>query len=102
MNRWCRCGWAMAMTTVFTCSAHAQDDGRWKGPEQVYGELCGACHEHGVGPTLKGLGVPVSMILKTVRDGEGAMPAFRVSEIDDTTLAALAQSLHTSTAGAPK
>ncbi len=57
---------------------------------QVYVKVCRHCHETGVGPALLGRSLPPQLITVFVRNGAFAMPAFRTAEIDDATLAQVA------------
>lgn len=90
----------MALTTLSAAAClamagpvHAQADGRWRDGEQVYVKVCGHCHETGVGPALKGRGLPAEAFAPIARHGLLAMPAFRASEIDDQALQALGEYL---------
>jgi mono/diheme cytochrome c family protein len=65
----------------------------WKDGAEVYADVCAHCHETGVGPTLRGRGLPAEYFKIFVRNGSRAMPAFRASEIDDTALARLGEYL---------
>ncbi|KAB0265574.1 c-type cytochrome [Microvirga brassicacearum] len=83
-----------SITAAAACLAaagplHAQADGRWRDGEQVYVKVCGHCHESGVGPVLKGRGLPAEALAPITRHGLSAMPAFRAAEIDDQALQAL-------------
>ena len=66
--------------------------------EQFYGKVCGRCHETGIGPVLKGRGMPDGFFIAFARNGMNAMPAFRVTDVDDATLAAVAAYLAASPA----
>ncbi|MFA7279283.1 MAG: cytochrome c [Sterolibacterium sp.] len=68
----------------------ADSKGQWKDGKEAYEKICGYCHDKGIGPQIKGLGIRAEDIIKTVRSGNKAMPAFRQTEIDDATLAKLA------------
>ena len=68
--------------------------------EQFYGKVCGRCHETGIGPVLKGRGMPDMFYIAIARNGMKAMPAFRVTDVDDETLAAVAAYLSKSAAPA--
>lgn len=65
----------------------------WKDGAEVYAKICALCHETAVGPTLRGRGLDPTYIQLIVRHGNRAMPAFRASEIDDQSLAKLAEYL---------
>ncbi|HET7062009.1 MAG TPA: cytochrome c [Nitrosospira sp.] len=62
----------------------------WKDGAQVYAGICVYCHESGVGPPIRNRDLPSAYIRTVVRNGNRAMPAFRPSEIDDESLAKLA------------
>jgi mono/diheme cytochrome c family protein len=59
------------------------------GPEGTYTRTCGYCHGKNVGPVILGRGLPREAIIAMARNGKGAMPAFRPTEISDADLAAL-------------
>lgn len=93
---------ALLIASTATCVAaslamagpvQAQADGRWRNGEQVYVKVCGYCHDAGVGPALKGRGLPAEAFAPIARHGLSAMPAFRASEIDDQALQALGEYL---------
>jgi 4-cresol dehydrogenase (hydroxylating) cytochrome subunit len=63
---------------------------------QVYEKICSYCHETGIGPVIKGRQLPQVYIKHVVRNGNKAMPAFRVSDFDDKALAELADAINTS------
>ncbi len=83
-------------------SARADEYGNWQSGKEVYAKVCGRCHETGVGPMLRGLGLPEETIIATARSGLNAMPAFRRSEIDDKSLRAVAKLIDSMPAPAPK
>lgn len=57
------------------------------GPGQRYYEkICAKCHEAGIGPVLKGRALSPETVVAFARLGVNAMPAFRVTDIDDATL----------------
>lgn len=70
-------------------AAHADPGPR--APEVVYDRTCGYCHGHNVGPIIRGRNLPPEAIIHMVRNGMGAMPAFRPTEISDVELANLAR-----------
>ncbi len=74
----------------------AEVAGRWKDPDQVYDKICKNCHDTGIGPELKGRHYPAQLTEDMVRVGPGAMPAFRVTDIDDAMLKRLAEMLEKS------
>jgi mono/diheme cytochrome c family protein len=63
----------------------------WKDGPEVYSKVCAYCHEQGVGPVLRSRALPPVYIRTVVRNGNRAMPAFRTTEIDDESLAKLAE-----------
>lgn len=63
----------------------------WKDGVEVYKKVCALCHETHTGPILLGQNLDPAYIQMVVRQGSEAMPAFRVSEIDDKTLEKLAE-----------
>ncbi|MCW2406911.1 mono/diheme cytochrome c family protein [Sphingobium sp. B1D7B] len=67
-------------------------------PEAIYDRTCGYCHGHNVGPVIRGRNLPPEAIVYMVRHGQGAMPAFRPTEISDVELANLAKWISTSKA----
>jgi len=69
----------------------AEANGNWKDGKEVYEKICAYCHEKGIGPKIKGYGRLPADIMKTVRSGKNAMPAFRQTEIDDAALAKVAE-----------
>lgn len=62
----------------------------WKDGEEIYTKICAYCHEAQVGPQIRNRELPLEYIRAIVRNGSRAMPAFRTSEIDDESLAKLA------------
>ena len=69
-----------------------------RAPEYLYARTCGYCHGHNVGPIIRGRHLPAPVIAAMVRSGQGAMPAFKPTEITDTELQALAAWLSTAPA----
>lgn len=63
----------------------------WKDGAEIYAKVCGYCHDAQVGPQIRGRSLPAAYIRTIVRNGNRAMPAFRSSEIDDESLAKLAE-----------
>ncbi|MBU6480398.1 MAG: c-type cytochrome [Nitrospirae bacterium] len=63
----------------------------WKDGAEVYAKVCAFCHEAKVGPTIRGRGLDPAYIRFVVRHGNRAMPAFRTAEIDDESLAEVAE-----------
>jgi len=56
----------------------------------TYANSCIFCHDTNTGPMLRGRQIHPAYVRYIVRNGMAAMPAFRPSEIDDASLAALA------------
>ena len=69
-----------------------------RAPEYLYQRTCGYCHGHNVAPIIRGRNLPPAVIAALVRSGQGAMPAFKPTEITNTELQALAQWLSTAPA----
>lgn len=61
--------------------------------QQFYQKVCAKCHETGIGPVITGRGLPEATYVLMARNGLNAMPAFRLSDIDDATLQELAKYL---------
>lgn len=61
--------------------------------QQFYQKVCARCHEAGIGPVITGRGLPEATYVYMARHGLNAMPAFRVTDIDDATLQELAKYL---------
>ncbi|HRO55419.1 MAG TPA: cytochrome c [Nitrosomonas europaea] len=62
----------------------------WKDGAEIYAKICAYCHEANVGPQIRNRELPAIYIRTIVRNGSRAMPAFRSSEIDDESLAKVA------------
>lgn len=90
---------AALLLACLSTSAAAQAIGKG---QQYYQKICAKCHEAGVGPVLLGRELPEATTLYMVRHGLNAMPAFRMSDIDDATLKDLAAYIARSTAPATK
>ncbi len=81
--------------------AAAQDAAPKVAPDagkRFYEKVCARCHEAGIGPVLLGRNLPPALFTTIARSGLNAMPAFRVSDIDDQTLQAVAEYLSASKA----
>jgi mono/diheme cytochrome c family protein len=63
----------------------------WKDGAEVYAKVCAFCHEAKVGPTIRGRGLDPAYVTFIVRHGNRAMPSFRAAEIDDESLAKVAE-----------
>lgn len=75
--------------SVYAAGSAAPDD---KG-RHFYEKVCSRCHETGIGPVLLGRDLPPIFFTTMARLGRGAMPAFRISDVDDETLQAVAEYL---------
>ena len=82
-------GGAAGVASV-AASAQATYETNPREPQFIYDRTCGYCHGHNVGPILLGRRLPAAVVTSIVRSGNGAMPAFRPTEITDAELAALA------------
>jgi len=71
---------------LFNNSAKAYNADTWRDAEQVYQKICSHCHDTGIGPVILGRKLPVSYVSMIVRHGNGAMMAFRQSDLNDLTL----------------
>ncbi|ODT64555.1 MAG: cytochrome C [Nitrosomonadales bacterium SCN 54-20] len=83
-----------AMTADIACATaetNAEKGFHWRNGAEVYSKVCSYCHESQVGPRLFGRELPPEYIRTIVRNGSRAMPSFRPSEIDDESLAKLAE-----------
>lgn len=84
-------GLAAMLSIAMGNAAHASDAPPPRIPEVVYAKTCGYCHGHNVGPVIRGRGLPAEAIEMIVRHGQGAMPAFKPTEISLAELSALAK-----------
>lgn len=57
--------------------------------EQLFTDVCGACHIDGGAPDLNEEAHSVAMIRQTVREGDGQMPPLDVSRLSDEDLEAI-------------
>lgn len=79
-------GWVSAAQDGKPSPNHA-----WKDGAEIYAKICAYCHDVQVGPPIRNRKLPAAYIRTVVRNGNRAMPAFRPSEIDDESLAKLAE-----------
>ena len=84
---------AIALLSGLSVSAFAADPQYISAGHRYYEKICAKCHEAGVGPNLKGRGFPAEAFVAIARNGFNAMPAFRVTDIDDATLQSLGEYL---------
>ena len=78
-------GGAAAQTQPSPSSPSVEGQGK-----RYYEKVCAKCHEAGIGPVITGRGLEPVIFTTIVRYGNRAMPAFRVTDIDDATLQDLA------------
>ena len=84
------CRWALAAGLSGMALAATAAPPQTIGPGQRYYEkICAQCHETGIGPVLKGRALSPETVVAFARLGVNAMPAFRVTDIDDATLSDL-------------
>ena len=82
-----------ALLSGLSLAASAADSQSIGPGQRFYEKTCAKCHEAGVGPVIKGRGFPAATYVVIARNGMNAMPAFRVTDIDDATLQDLAEYL---------
>lgn len=78
----------LALASVQPATAQSVNAG-----QQFYQKVCAKCHEAGIGPVITGRGLPAITYVSIARNGNRAMPAFRITDIDDATLQQLADYL---------
>ena len=83
-------GLAAVASAASMASAQPANDPPARSPQHIYDRTCGYCHGHNVGPLILGRQLPASVIAALVRSGQGAMPAFKPTEITNQELDALA------------
>lgn len=76
-----------------TATAVAQDPAHIGKGQQYFEKVCAKCHETGIGPVIKGRDLSEATYIITARMGRNAMPAFRITDIDDDTLIEVAKYL---------
>ena len=69
--------------------------------QRYYEKICAKCHETGIGPVLKERGWTAETYVSFARIGVKAMPAFRITDIDDATLLQVGQYLANAPATKP-
>ncbi|WP_421836760.1 c-type cytochrome [Novosphingobium sp.] len=84
-------GLAAMLSITMGSAAHASDPPPPRAPDAIYAKTCGYCHGHNVGPVIRGRSLPAEAIEMIVRHGQGAMPAFKPTEISPAELSALAK-----------
>lgn len=83
-----------------TAQAQATYEVQPRAPQFIYDRTCGYCHGHNVGPVILGRRLPAVVVSAMVRSGQGAMPAFKPTEITNQELAALSAWIEASSADA--
>lgn len=83
----------LALLAGHAPGAFAQSAPQISKGQQFYQKVCARCHEAGIGPVITGRGFSPAVYTTIARSGLNAMPAFRLSDIDDATLLDLAQYL---------
>ncbi len=84
-------GLAAMLSMTALRAAQASDAAPPRAPDTIYAKTCGYCHGHNVGPVIRGRALPAEAIEMIVRHGQGAMPAFKPTEISPAELSALAK-----------
>lgn len=85
---------SLAMLWVgHTATAVAQDPAPIGKGQQYFEKVCAKCHETGIGPVINGRDLSEATYIITARMGQNAMPAFRITDIDDDTLIEVAKYL---------
>lgn len=88
-----RAGLAVLALALPLSQARAAADQPANAGQQFYQKVCAKCHETGIGPVITGRNLPAIAYVTIARNGNRAMPAFRLSDIDDATLQQLADYL---------
>jgi mono/diheme cytochrome c family protein len=83
-------GLALAAGLAASANAQATYEVEPRAPQYLYDRTCGYCHGHNVGPIILGRQLPAAVVSSIVRSGNGAMPAFKPTEITNQELQALA------------
>lgn len=84
-------GLILAAGLAANANAQANYEIEPRSPQFIYDRTCGYCHGHNVAPIILGRQLPAAVVAALVRSGQGAMPAFKPTEITNQELAALAQ-----------
>ena len=66
----------LALASVQPATAQSVNAG-----QQFYQKICAKCHEAGIGPVITGRGLPAITYVSIARNGNRAMPAFRVTDM---------------------
>jgi mono/diheme cytochrome c family protein len=91
-------GLVLAAGLAANANAQATYEVEPREPQYLYDRTCGYCHGHNVGPIILGRQLPAAVVASIIRSGNGAMPAFKPTEITNTELQALAAWIQASTA----
>lgn len=59
------------------------------GGEQLFNDVCGACHVDGDAPNLNEHAHSAAMVRMTVREGDGQMPPLSAAQLSDEDLEAI-------------
>ena len=86
-------GAALAQSPTGSPAAAAATPEVQQRAQRFYAQVCARCHEAGIGPVITGRNLPAAFYVAMARSGLNAMPAFRISDIDDPTLQALGEYL---------
>lgn len=79
----------VAVLSLPSPPAQAYSAGQWRSAEEIYGKVCGYCHDFPIAPSLFGRDLPSAYIRAIVLQGRGPMPAFRPTDFSEEELAAL-------------
>lgn len=90
-----------ALLSALPWSAIAADPQRIGPGQRYFEQVCAKCHTVEVGPELRGRGLPPEYFVAIARNGLNAMPSFRITDIDDTTLLDVGKYLSQSEAPKP-
>lgn len=85
------CSLLMLFSLATNTLAHSS--GQWQSGKQIYQNVCGHCHEIGVGPVLSGRDLPAVYFKTMARSGRAGMPAFRPTELSNKDLDKVAKYL---------
>jgi hypothetical protein len=89
---------ALASMTAAPAAGERGATSTQRPPEKVYAVTCGYCHGANVGPVIRGRNLPAAYVVTMTRNGRGAMPAFRPTEITHAELASLSRWIEASPA----
>lgn len=75
-----------ALLSAFNFAAAASDPQSIGAGQRFFEKTCAKCHTADIGPELRGRQLPPEYFVAIARNGLNAMPAFRITDIDDATL----------------